>query len=389
MFQTSFILNICFCFSGCNLKIMTKGNVLLLMMSVRKRQKERHLKKLKLIRAKLSIRTRNYVTRQCLPPPNTIPWLKLYQDGSDENLINVISLSRAAFEVLLTAFSRHYIMSSGPGRSGRPRAIPLKSTVLGMLLQFYTAPIEYKTLSQLFAIPPATLTRTMQAAEIALQSALRELPEATIRWPTVDEQRQFAALVKDKEPLLSGRWGFVDGKNYKVQKPTSADVQNAMYNGWLHSTLITGVFCFAVDGTVSWGKHNVVGSWNDGEISRPFQAKLQDPVINLPDHGVLSDSAFPVSGGMFGRIMTPMKEGDLERAHPRARLALVLRSTAITSMRQAAEWGMGAVEKVYRQLLLPLPFNSVKRGRRINILYRLYNFRVRTTGISQIRSFFF
>ena len=87
--------------------------------------------------------------------------------------------------------------------------------------------------------------------------------------------------------------------------------------------------------------------------------------INLPDYDVLSDSAFPVSGELFKRIVTFLKENDLERSAPAARPALAALSNAITSMRQAAEWGMGAVEKVYRRLLEPLPFDQKRRGRRI------------------------
>jgi hypothetical protein len=64
-------------------------------------------------------------------------------------------------------------------------------------------------------------------------------------------------------------------------------------------------------------------------------------------------------------------------------------SAAITSIRQAAEWGMGAVEKVYKRLQLDLPYNQKTRAQRLENIHRLYNFRVRQTGISQIRSTFF
>jgi hypothetical protein len=57
-------------------------------------------------------------------------------------------------------------------------------------------------------------------------------------------------------------------------------------------------------------------------------------------------------------------------------------------MRQSAEWGMGAVERVYRQLLLPLPYNQYVRARRLETMYRLYNYGIRTTGINQIKSYF-
>jgi hypothetical protein len=54
-------------------------------------------------------------------------------------------------------------------------------------------------------------------------------------------------------------------------------------------------------------------------MSRTFQLKLLDPDYNLPGHGVLADSAFPVSGLMKTKIMTPLKDGDLDRAPPELR----------------------------------------------------------------------
>jgi hypothetical protein len=162
-----------------------------------------------------------------------------------------------------------------------------------------------------------------------------------------------------------------------------------MYNGWLHATLVTGVFCFAVDGTVIWGKHNVVGSWNDGEISRELQLKLMDPTKTLANHGLVADTAFPVAGELHGKIFTLLKEGELEEVPVNMRGVVQLRSRIITSLRQSCEWCMGAVEKVFRRLLNKLPFDKELRQRRLLCIYRLYNFRVRTTGISQVRSYFY
>ena len=62
--------------------------------------------------------------------------------------------------------------------------------------------------------------------------------------------------------------------------------------------------------------------------------------------------------------------------------------SAIISIRQAAEWGMGAVEKVWRILQLRLPFDPLVRQLRLNIFHRPYNLRVRFTGISEIRTVF-
>jgi hypothetical protein len=80
---------------------------------------------------------------------------------------------------------------------------------------------------------------------------------------------------------------------------------------------------------------------------------------------------------MFTKIMTPLKKGDLERipiSPPQLREAALTRSAQLTSLRQACEWGMGAVTKVYRVLLVKLPFAQDKRGRLIKNCFMLYNF---------------
>ncbi|KAK1942399.1 hypothetical protein P3T76_005898 [Phytophthora citrophthora] len=77
------------------------------------------------------------------------------------------------------------------------------------------------------------------------------------------------------------------------------------------------------------------------------------------------------------RILTPLKDGDIERLLP-----------SITSIRQAAEWGMGSVEKIYHRLLLPLPYDQDRGRVQLSNMFRLSNYRVRTTRISQILTTF-
>jgi hypothetical protein len=278
-------------------------------------------------------------------------------------------------------------------------SITLVYSFLGCLLHFYCGTMSNKTLCEMFAVPPATLSETMKQAEHSLHEALKHMDEAAIRFPSFAEQIEWSNWVAAKEPLVQRRWGFIDGKNYRVQKPSAADIQNAYYNGWLHSTLVTGTLCFGADGTIVWGRHNFVGSWNDADTSYKFQEKLCDPRKSLDGYGVVADSAFPVSGRMRDRIITPLKDGDLERIPTADRglhiigiariLILWLAETvrlnaALICVRQAAEWGMGAVEKAYPRLNLPLPFDATIRQLRLLNIHYLYNFRVRTTGISQI-----
>jgi len=104
---------------------------------------------------------------------------------------------------------------------------------------------------------------------------------------------------------------------------------------------VTGTLAFGADGSIIWMKHNCPGSWNDGETSREFRQRLRDPTLTLQDHGVVADSAFPVSGDMCGRIVTPLKQVDMERAVACGGIEgdILSMNNAIISIRQAAEWG--------------------------------------------------
>lgn len=117
---------------------------------------------------------------------------------------------------------------------------------------------------------------------------------------------------------------------------------------------MTGTIYFSADGVIVWAKHDNPGSWNDGDMSLAFRESLVDPhQCPDPHYGVVADSAFPCSGDMTGIILTPLNEGDLGELVPAVRPVAKKLSWAITFVLQAAEWGMGSVEKVYYRLFPP------------------------------------
>ncbi|KAL3661436.1 hypothetical protein V7S43_013639 [Phytophthora oleae] len=240
----------------------------------------------------------------------------------------------------------------------------------------------------IFGVPPATLSRVLNEAETTfLSEALKGFGPARIVWLAPTRQQTLAKPVEARQPLLKFTWGFIDGKNYRVEQPSDTDLQNAHYNGWLHQVFVTSTICFSADGLIVWANHNCPGSWNNVDTGLGFRRKLSDPGLNPdPRFGVVADSAFPCAAEMTGRIQTPLKESNLGQLHPSVRPVAKAVSGAITFVRQAAEWGMGSIEKVYHRLLLPLPFAMEKRQRRIDNLFRLANFRVRKMDISQVRT---
>lgn len=360
----------------------------LLVLAADHKHRKRLISALLLLQLRASIRSRNRLSVADVGHPSESTWHHLYRFGSNEAFINVMGLNRAAFHKLLLAFAPHYSVKSGAGKRGRPPKLNSKRMVLGLLLHYYAGTCEIKTLCELFRMPPSTCARIIHHAEFALFQALPTLKHARIRWPSFEEQRQWARFIEDREPLVGKRFGFIDGKNYPVARPGDDNKQNSYYNGWLHRHFATSCICFGVDGRIIWMKLNCPGSWNDGEMSRSFREKLMNPLKTLDDYGVVADSAFPVAGPMLRRIVTPLKEGDLDRCDPSLRAEITAKSSAITSIRQAAEWGVGSVEKCFRRILLSLPFDDEVRRVRLENIHRLHNFRVGEMGSSQIRAVF-
>ncbi|KAJ3290359.1 hypothetical protein HDU76_007402 [Blyttiomyces sp. JEL0837] len=309
-------------------------------------------------RQRLTVQNRHYLVSSSLGHAYQSHWHTLRQDADDRSYMNVMGLTVAAFEELFIRFAPFYIVKSGPGKKGRPTRLVDKRSALGLLLHFYASCLDQKTLCEFFCIPPSTLSRTLSKAELAMAKALKGWEPAAIKWPSKEQQRQWESLVEAREPVVKKRWGFVDGKNFAVMEPSNSDLQNAMYNGWLHAVFVTGILVLGVDGCIVYARHNCPGSWNDGENSRGMQEKLLDPAISLQDHGLVADSAFPVSKQMWNRILTPLKDGEIEKVAVRHRHETLVLSNAITSIQQAAEWGVGAVPKVWRHFRMILIFGN-------------------------------
>ncbi|ETP21260.1 hypothetical protein F441_05159 [Phytophthora nicotianae CJ01A1] len=293
----------------------------------------------------------------------------------------------SAFSQLLQRFSLFYRMPSSFSR-GRPPKLRYLHQVLGLVLCYYTSSALNSTICMLFGLPPSTLAHTLRKAEKALSAALKGYPPARIAWPSAPEQAELARLVEAREPLLKYTFGIIDGKNLRVIQPPNADLQNAMYNGLLHAVFVTGTICFAADGCIIWSRHNCPGSWNDADTSIEFRNKLLSPKY-CPDGrtNVVTGSAFPCSAAMTGRILTPLKDGDIDRIAPSLCSHHYVAQLAQCTT-QTAEWRMGSTQKVYSRLNLPLPYDPELRGLQISNMFRLVNFRVRTVEISQIRSTF-
>ena len=340
------------------------------------------IQELFLKRRRMQIRTRNDAEGDSVPHPTESAWACLFRTFDDVAYVSRLGIPVAAFQTILRYFWRR-VPHDYPGRKGRkPKIVP--SQALGLILEFYASKGEAKQLGAAHGLTSRETNRWLERSEEALFEALSFVPEARIVWPSFQQQREWGRHMQAFFPLVLNRFGYVDGKNLNVQAPSDVDLQNALYNGWLHCVFVTGVLAFGCDGCLIWAKHNVFGSWNDGEVAGKLVDKLCDESITLPDYGLVSDTAFPSTKRVFQKIVTPLKEGDLDKVEPMFQHIALQISNSITSLRQTCEWGMGSIEKPFRRLLEPLPYNPHVRHKRLANIFRLWNVRVRTTGITQV-----
>ena len=75
---------------------------------------------LTLLRARMSVQSRNYLVSDALCDPADSPWHTLYASRDRGSFISVVSLDPDTFDYLLGFFSEHYVVKSGPGKRGRP-----------------------------------------------------------------------------------------------------------------------------------------------------------------------------------------------------------------------------------------------------------------------------
>ncbi|ETV90193.1 hypothetical protein H310_14975 [Aphanomyces invadans] len=104
----------------------------------------------------------------------------MYAAKDEPSFLVTVSLTPDAFEDLLTQFKHSYVVLSHPFRGGRPPRIPHKHAVLAMVLHFYTAALESKTLQKLFGLSATTFSRVLHKAEEALSVALKAMKDARI-----------------------------------------------------------------------------------------------------------------------------------------------------------------------------------------------------------------
>ena len=187
------------------------------------------------------------------------------------------------------------------------------------------------------------------------------MPHAAITWPRGDEFLELSSYVSMQHPLLQGIFGSIDGLNLPCQVSSNFEMENATYNGWLHSHFVSLVIVFSSKGlhlpecaywmlTVQTGeiiscRTNCPGSWHDSRVAEGIYEKLEHETPD--DYCIVADSVFPAGhDGIAGKILVPLKANEKLPEDSTQRKYLLQLSQSVLSYRQTAEWGMRELQGV-------------------------------------------
>ena len=100
------------------------------------------------------------------------------------------------------------------------------------------------------------------------------------------------------------------------------------------------------------------------------------------------DQGFPRSGSAFDILVGPYSERTARRLSPILREHLLAMAAVYTSLRQASEWGMRALQATFPRLKNRLPSNASKRKLVLQSIILVHNLRTELVGLNQIATVF-
>lgn len=207
---------------------------------------------------------RQYLSRAVLLPDPRVdtPWTRLYSSYDDCAFITTMGVDTSTFRAILTAGFGHLwftlpITRPDAHTAGNPRAGRRSLSAeggLGLVLHWLSSTMRQISLQQIFALVPSTVSRYLRFALSILLKVLKEMPSATITWPHGHEFLELSSYVSARHPLLDGVFGSIDGLNLPCQVSSNIEMENATYNGWLHSHFVSSVIVFSSKGSCLLGK---------------------------------------------------------------------------------------------------------------------------------------
>jgi hypothetical protein len=340
-----------------------------------------------------------FFLRGVLQSPPDCSWKAVRDSGSDMAMLNLTRLDFAAFRHILAyvdpnwgAWRDGYTDATRTARRpGRPHNLDGASCI-ALVLAWLSTTAQAKYLELVFGCTHTDVSRDLEDGIQELLAALRRCPDAEIMWPTREEMNIFSALITCQAayglpPLPFSPCMWTDGLRLTMLQKDCPIEQNLFYNGWTKTEGILCLLTFLPNGRICHANLNLPNKFNDRMAAVSLVQRLRDPAANPDHHTSLTDVGFAsvATNDVFttddfrpeGVVVT----GAMRQRH----IAYVKRT------RQPAEWGMRVIQGAWCRLKNPLPTDTEKRKRILEMAVRLHNVVASCVngGHNQIRSVYY
>jgi len=273
-------------------------------------------------------------------------------------------------------FSIRIIPGNGPGR---PRSMDAE-TCLGLYLMWLRSRGPEYFLCITFGITGSVCSLFIRFARRIMIKILHRNPLAMVAMPADGEVANLKLAFNARHPALSDVYCIADGLKLLIEQSGDVIIQNRFYNGWKHDHYVSNVFVFGPHGRIIACAINAPGCLHDSIIAGfgNIYEKLQATYDSTGGKCVV-DSAFARA-----RFPFLIKSGS-SAAWSANNAEDVLLEREATSARQAAEWGMRALQSAFPRCKDRMVYEERGERRLILLSYVLvFNFRTSLVGLNQL-----
>jgi hypothetical protein len=119
---------------------------------------------------------------------------------------------------------------------------------------------------------------------------LRGHPFVRVKFLNGEKMREFANMVRMREPMVDNIIDFVDGVSFLAECTNNCVEQNSMYCSYNCNTMVNNVFAYGPDGKVFLAAINFPGSWVDGSLTTHCMRHMKSKIKN---YKMCVDQGFP------------------------------------------------------------------------------------------------
>jgi DDE superfamily endonuclease len=130
-----------------------------------------------------------------------------------------------------------------------------------------------------------------------LINILQDMEDVEVKMPDDETVRYYQHLINQRHMFLDDVYCFVDRLKLRLEKPGSETVQNAFYNGWMHSHYVGNLFAFGPDGKILFAVVNAPGTLHDSTLADMGGFyEMVDEIYARTGGKIVADSAFSAIG---------------------------------------------------------------------------------------------